>query len=261
MEYIDKTTNDGKIVKLKNYKRRAKINRIKRKLLLLLLLLIILVIILLFAPFMQIKTIKCIGNNQISPEEIIASSNISVGDNIIRISKKKAVKSINNISYIKSVEIDRDFPSTVNIKITECQIHAYVEYNKKYIYLDEAGKILEISNKLPEGKVPVITGIKIKNPIENEIIDFGNQTKLDSYKSVVTTLVSSRFKGMVTSIDIADTNKIMFKINDTINVILGDTKDIDYKINHKAAETYNSTEVTMTEMDLRYEDQVVIKSE
>lgn len=260
MEYVDKTTKDGKVVKLKNYKRRARINRIKRKLLLLFLLLIILVIILLFAPFMQIKKINCTGNVHIASEEIIKASGIYAGDNIIRINKSSAIDNIDNISYIKSVEIDRKFPSTLNIKIVECHIHAYIEQDKKYFYLDEDGKILEITDKLPENKVPSLTGAVIKNAVVNETADLKNAEQLECYKLIVNTLENSRFKGMVTDIDVTDTNKTSFTVNKTLKVILGDTQDLDYKINHKAAEAYDSTELTMTEMDLRFKDQAVIKS-
>lgn len=261
MKYVDKTSKDGKVVKLKNYKRRARINRIKRKLLLLLLLLIILAIILLFAPFMQIRKITCKGNTQISYEEIVKLSKINIGDNIIRINKNKAIDAIiNNIPYIKSVEIDRKFPSTLNIKIVECQIHAYIEQDSKYFYMDEDGKILEITDKLPENKVPSLTGVGIKNAIVNETADLKNPEQLECYKLIVNTLENSRFRAMVTDIDVTDTNKTSFTVNKTLKIILGDTQDLDYKINHKAAEAYNSTELTMTEMDLRFKDQAVIKS-
>lgn len=260
MEYVDKTTKEGKVVKLKNYKRRARINRIKRKLLLLFLLLIVLVIILLFAPFMKIKKINCTGNTHITSEEIIKSSAINTGDNIISINKRKAINNIDSISYIKSVEIDRKLPSTLNIKIVECQVHAYIESDKKYIYLDEEGKVLEIADKLPENKVPSLTGAGIKNAVANDIVDLKNPEQLECYKLIVTTLENSRFKGMVTDIDVTDINKTSFTVNNTLKVILGDTRDLNYKINHKAAEAYNSTELTMTEMDLRFKDQAVIKS-
>lgn len=253
MEYISKKTHSGKVVKLKNYKRRAKINKLKRKLMLILLLLIILLVILLFAPFMQIKKINCIGNSKVSTEDIIASSNIKKGDNIIRINKKKAVDGIDNISYIKSVEIDRKFPATVNIKVTECQVYSYVQMNEQYLYLDESGKILETAVAIPDTTVPVITGVNITNSTPNTVISFDNQAQLDGYKALVNILINSRFNGMITKIDLANTNKIMFTVNDTFDVIVGNTDNLDYKINILATEVYDSPQNTKSaELDLRF---------
>lgn len=253
MEYVSKTTREGKVVKLKNYKRRARINKLKRKLLLLFFLLIILFLILLFAPFMQIKTINCTGNNKISAEEIITASNINVGDNIIRINKKKAIDCIDDIPYIKSVDIDRKYPSAINIKVVECQVHAYVPLNDKFLYLDEDGKILEAADVQPNITVPVITGVNVTGSTVNEVIGFDNQAQLESYKAIVQTLANSRFKGMVTSIDVADTNKTVFTVNDTLDVILGDIQNLDYKINLLATEVYNTPENTKSgTLDLRF---------
>ena len=239
MEYISKKTNSGKVVKLKNYKRRAKINKIKRKLLLLLLLLIILIVILLFAPFMQIKKINCIGNSKITTDEIIASSSIKKGDNIIRLSKKKAKDGINDLAYIKNVEIEKKLPSTINIKVVEAQVCAYIPIDDKFLYLDEEGKILETAITPPEGVVPVITGANITNSTPNTVIGLDNQEQIEDYKALVQVLLNSKFKGMITKIDLASTSKITFTINDKLNVIVGDTDNLDYKVNTMTAGVYD----------------------
>lgn len=253
MEYISKKTHSGKVVKLKNYKRRAKINKLKRKLLLILLLLIILIIILLFAPFMQIRKINCIGNNKVSAEDIIASSNIKNGDNIIRINKKKAIDGIDDISYVKNVKIERKFPSTINIKIVECQVYSYIPINDQFLYLDEDGKILETAVTPPDITVPVISGVNITNSTPNTVIGFDNQLQVDSYKTLIRILSNSRFGGIVTEINLLNTNEIMFTVNETFDVIVGDTENLDYKINILAAEVYDSPQNTKTaELDLRF---------
>ena len=146
MKYITKKDKDGKVIKLKNYKRRAKINKIKRKCLLISFLLIVLLIIICYTPILQVRKITCKGNKLISSEEIIAASQIMLGDNMVRTSKNKAIDNIDNISYIKNAEITKKFPSTIEIKVVECKIHSYVEINKKYIYLNDEGKI-ELINK------------------------------------------------------------------------------------------------------------------
>ena len=131
MEFVNKKTKDGKIVKLKNYKRRAMINKIKRRILLILLVLIVLIFILLYAPFMKIKKINCYGNKQVMAEDIISTSNICIGNNIFRINKNKATESIVNNPYINKVTITRKLPSTININVEECQVYAYVKTGNK----------------------------------------------------------------------------------------------------------------------------------
>ena len=246
MKYINKKKDNGKVVKLKNYKRRAKINKLKRKLLLLSLIIIILVLILLFTPLLQLKKINCTGNSKIPLDEIIEASKIKIGDNLIRTSKNKVIDSINDIPYIKSVEVIKKIPSTINIKIVECKVHSYVVVNKKYIYLDEEGKVLEISDKLPEkGRALLVAG-KVKSYEVNQIIDFENNSYIDTYKTLVQMLDDSVFSGMITNIDVADASNLSFTVNEEFKVVLGDISNLDYKINILATDVYNSPESTKT---------------
>jgi len=244
MKYITKENKEGKVIKLKNYKRRAKINKIKRKLLLITILLIILLIILCYTPILQIRKINCIGNKTISYEDIISASNIKLGDNMIRTSKCDAIDNIDNIPYIKNVEIEKDFPSTILIKITECEINSYIEINKKYIYLDDEGKVLEISDKKPEQNVPLLKSGKIKTYKVNEVIVFENSNQISSYKTLITHLKKSIFADNLTNIDISNTNNLNFTVNNEFTVKLGNSEELEYKIFNLATEVYNSPEST-----------------
>lgn len=240
MGYVSKTTKDGKVVKLKNYKRRVKINRIKRKLFLVMFLLIILAIILLFAPFMQIKKINCSGNAVVQTDEIISSSKIVVGDNIFRINKKRAIDSIDDNPYIKTVKIDRKLPSTINILVEECQVRAYIEKNKQYIYIDENGKVLEISDKLPPKNIPVIKGVNVTKCDVNEVVEFKNANQIDNLKSIISEVLESEFNGLVTTIDIKDEKNNKIIVNDKLEIILGNAENLEYKINYMAKGAYES---------------------
>lgn len=244
MKYITKKDKDGKVIKLKNYKRRAKINKIKRKLLLISFLLIVLLIIICYTPILQVRKITCKGNKLISSEEIIAASQIMLGDNMVRTSKNKAIDNIDNISYIKNAEITKKFPSTIEIKVVECKIHSYVEINKKYIYLNDEGKILEISDKIPEQKVPLLKTGKIKSYKVNEIIDFEDSNQISVYKTLILHLNKSIFADILTNIDISNTNDLTFTVNNQFTVELGNTSELDYKIFNMATEGYNSPEST-----------------
>ncbi len=262
MKYVDKTTEGGKIVKLKNYKKRAKRNRIKRKILLVFLILIILIFILLYAPFMKVKTINCIGNEKISAEEIVSASKICIGNNIFRINKIKAINSIEDIPYIKDITIDRKLPSTININVEECIVRAYIPYNKEYIFIDEDAKILEISTTPPETQASVITGVKMINPTVNEIAEFKNTKHIECLTDILSTTAKSRFNGIVTNIDITDVKNTKITINDKLVIIVGDTDNMDYKINFMASGAYDSLGNNRSgTLDVSYGSRAIFKEE
>lgn len=240
MEYINKKTKDGKVVKLKNYKRRALINRIKRRLFLFLFVLIILIFILLYAPFMQVKSINCYGNNLIKTEDIISSSQICKGNNIFRINKSKAISLIKENPYIKDVKISRKLPSTININIEECRVSAYIKNGNKYIYLNDECKILEVSDNKPKDMVPLVTGVNVVKCDVNELVEFKNQGQLICINEILAVVKESKFNGMVTLIDVKDTEKSKICVNDILDIVIGKCENLEYKINFMAVGAYDS---------------------
>ncbi len=240
MEYINKETRDGKIVKLKNYKRRALINRIKRRLFIALFIIIILIIVLLNAPFMQIKMINCVGNRFVTSEEIVKSSQIYKGNNILRINKSKSIDLIKTNPYIKNVIITRKLPSTININVEECQVCAYIKHGNKYLYIDNESKVLEINSVPPKNKIPLISGVTVTKSNVNEIVGLKNEIQLQYIKGILNSISNSNFMGMVTLIDVKNTEKSKFIVNNNLEIIIGNDENLEYKINFLAESAYDS---------------------
>lgn len=241
MRYISKTTNNGKVVKLKNYKRRAIINKIKRKILFFVLIVGLIWLGLAYAPFMKIKNIDCYSNVKISSKDIISASKICKGNNILRINTKRAIKLIKQtLPYADEVKIRRKFPSTVNINVIEAEIASYVKMKDKYVYIDRFGKVLEISKVPPSTQAPILTGFDIKTAKVNEVIQLKKQERIEAFKTLYVYLNASDFKDILTMINVSDTGKISYTINNTLEIIVGDCENLDYKINFLASGAYEN---------------------
>ena len=94
MEYVSKTTHDGRNVRVRDYKKRIKRNRRRRKILFFSFLLFCILLFLHLSPIFDIKAIKCIGSEIVSEDEIISASTLSFDYNIFRASMRKAQKGI-----------------------------------------------------------------------------------------------------------------------------------------------------------------------
>ena len=241
MKYIDKTTKSGKVVKLKNYKKRVKINKIKRKILLFLFIIICILSILLFAPFMKIKKINCVGNTVNNSNDIISVSGISIGDNLIRINKIKAKKDITEkFPYIKNIDIKRKLFSTVNITVTEENISSYFNVKNEYYYINSTGKVIDKSDSPPTYPVPVLSGVKPVKYEINSVVEFKNKEQLKKLNELLKVTEKSKFKDKITIINLTDLNNISFTVNNSIDIIVGTTDNLEYKINFLAIGTYDN---------------------
>ena len=240
MKYVDKTTTGGKVVKLKDYKKRARRNRIRRKTLLICFIIVVIVLILTHAPFMKISKINCYGNEIVSSEDIISSSKICKGNNIFRVNKNKAIDNIKELPYIKDVVIRRKLPSTMNINVTESVVSSYINMKNTYVYLDDEGKILEKSDVPPQNVCPILNGVTLTEHVVNRPAVFKNNNQFNVYKEIISIINNSKFVGKITLIDIKDTKDIKITVNNSLQIIIGDTDNLDYKVNFLASGAYDS---------------------
>lgn len=260
MKYINKTTENGKVVKIKNYKKRAKINKIKRKMLLFFLLVLTVTIVLTYAPFMKITKINCAGNEKLTSEDIISASKICIGNNIFRVNKNKAINNIKTIPYIKEVSIKRRLPSTMNITVTENRVYSYINLDNMYIYIDDTGKILEESEIPPETSCPILSGVKVKTHKVNKVIELKNSNQVKSYADLMKVFGNSNFSDKITLINIENLNDIRVTINNSLEIIIGNTDNLDYKINFLASGAYvNIGDNRSGTLDVSYGSNAVYK--
>lgn len=231
MEYVSKTTHDGRNVRVKDYKKRIKRNRRRRKILFFSFLLLCIFIFILYAPFFNIKEIRCVGNDIMTDEELIAVSTIGYDYNVFRTSIKKAERLVETIPYVKKASVKRKFPNIIEINITKSEVFGYIPLNEGYIYIDENSKMLEYSQVPPEKNVPVIqnTGVLSFEGGKQIVADEDKKTEL--IKKGISALITNDILHKITIINVSETDEFTIFYDNNLEILVGDVKDIDYKIN------------------------------
>lgn len=139
--------------------RRKKANRTLLSYLLLFFFLIALIIYL-QSPLSNIKKIEVKGNHVISDEEIIAYSDLSIGTNLWRINKKEISKQVQKHPIIDKVTVERKFPQTLQLNISEKKIIGYMKKKDEYLpVLDDGVVVNEINIRLPRS-APLLENFK-----------------------------------------------------------------------------------------------------
>ena len=181
------------------------------------------VIITMFSPIFNIKTITVNGNEKIPENEILSLSSIQVGENTFKISKNKVINSIKENSYVKDVIIKRKLPSEIEISIEERKVAFIVEYGGSFVYIDNQGYILEVSEVKPE--VPVIQGIQTEteNLVAGKRLGNIDLQRMNTVLRIMEVAESNEIASIITKIDIAYENnyKIVFE-NEGKAAYLGD---------------------------------------
>lgn len=113
--------------------------------------------------FFRVNQVTVTGNSRYTAEEIVAVSDIRIGDNLIALSKSRiAAKIRTRLPYVKSVTIRRALPDAVMLTVTEHTAAAAVSDGTDWWYISSQGKLLETA--ADPGQVMRVTGLTAQEP-------------------------------------------------------------------------------------------------
>lgn len=178
--------------------------------------------------FFLIKKIAVAGNEKVESNKIILLSSIQEGENIFKISTRDAKKNIMTLPYVKDVEVKRNLPKEIKIKIEERKEKMRIKDISSFIILDEEGYILDNVDDKNE-KLTEIIGFKIKNKTngENVFIDNKEDLKVKFISQSQDLKMLSKFK----HINMEDDENINILSFDNIEVVFGTIDNVEYKLN------------------------------
>lgn len=232
-----KTVSKSKPVKktqtAKNNKKPKKKN-IKLKIVKWIFLLAILataIILFMLSSVFNITNITVTNNNKISEQEIISLSGLTKNENMFKVLNKKVEESIEQNPYIENVKITKTISGTVNLEVTERVATYMLKFANGYVYINNQGYMLEISQEPLE--LPIISGFK--TPTEN--IKEGNRLVIEDLKELENVIKimeiakTTSVGAIIAEIDISDpTNYKIIIPSENKTVEFGDLTNINVKI-------------------------------
>ncbi len=187
---------------------------------------------LLLSPLFNIINVDVTGNSKISIEQIKSLSQIQIGENIFKIKKKEVINNIKENPYIDSVIVSRKLPNTIDIKVEERTATLQLQYANSYVYLNNQGYMLEISDKKLEN-APILKGISTKqeNIKEGNRLESEDLEKLEIVLSVLESAKSNDVYQNIKQIDIKEKNDFILYLDEDKKIVyFGDEKDLSTKM-------------------------------
>lgn len=230
-------TNQKKFIK-ENKKNKARIsgnsvifrNRIIKKCILMVLI-IIAIILFLSSSLFNITNIEVINNELVSKDEIISLSQIGKKKNIFSINSQNIKNSIKDNAYIEDVEISRKLPNTLNISISERKVKYIIQLGEAYVYINNQGYILDISNERKE--FPILLGIvtDISELQKGNRLRIEDLNKLDIVNRIYEVANNNDILALISRIDLSDSkNYTLYLESEKKTVYLGDCSDLNTRI-------------------------------
>ncbi|MBQ9557432.1 MAG: FtsQ-type POTRA domain-containing protein [Clostridia bacterium] len=231
---MKQTTQTASSEKLREYnaRRKKKYKRRRKTAVYLLLLFFVCVVCLILSLTVFFKTsqINVSGNSRYTASQVVKASGVEKGDNLLRMSRSDIKESIlKKLPYVSEVQVIRELPSTVTIKIKEAQPSCrYLAGENRWALLSQELRVMEITSVETEN-VPVLSGITLDIPGEGETATADSEISEKILLDLLTILKENDIIN-VDSIVFTGPINVSMRLEGRVTAKLGGDSDLDYKV-------------------------------
>lgn len=209
-------------------------------------------------PF-PVQRVAVQGVSRLSHEEVVALTGVSPGQNLLTLRLKSIGSQVAANPWVASVRVQRFFPGTLAVQVTERQAVAIVNMGLLY-YLDRQGELFKPLNHGDSLDLPVISGIS------EEYLNSEPKAARGALKEACGLLASLEQHG---SFILADVSEIhydrrhgftLFTTSGALPIKIG-TEDFEGKLQRFARIYQNlmTHQPGVQYIDLDYSDRIVVK--
>ena len=115
--------------------------------------------------FFRVRTVTVEGNARYTEQQVLDATGIEEGDNMFLLNKYAiSAELMRQLPYIQSVQIRRDLPDELVVRITECDGAAAVIQDGEAWIISDTGKLLERPPPSEAGRLVRIRGCQLLPP-------------------------------------------------------------------------------------------------
>jgi cell division protein FtsQ len=177
-----------------------------------------------FSPLMRVQDVEVRGATLTDPAEIDNLTALE-GDSMFRLDTASVQRRLGLLPMIKSVSVEREWPNTVIINVTERTPWGHWKVGNDIYVIDAEGVVLPPVG-MPEG-TPLINDLS--NPVR---LVPGDRVDADSVQLAQSLLgtVPQRLILNVAAIEYSHSHGLAIQTDAGYRVVVGDSQDIEYKL-------------------------------
>ena len=185
--------------------------------------------------FFKVSEIRVEGVSAIPEDGVRERCGIQLQSNILLLDKFSASRNIfAAYPYAREVSIRRQLPNTVIITVTEAVPACVFEHQGMQWLADRNGRLLESRRPQRDIGLPVVTGVAPLAPVVGEPVVFSASEEDKRYAlfPLLEALEKSGLLEGVGAINAARSYEMSFIYDGRLEVLLGDPKDLEYKLSY-----------------------------
>ena len=178
--------------------------------------------------FFRVESVQVLGVERYTVEEIQNVASVEKGSNLILTpGEQVAGRLYKNLPYVDHVDVQKRFPTTLRLVVTESvpaavvpasatvemtgedgKIIPTVALTGEYWIIDPKGRLLEPADEAAQNQYITVTGVAAFEPVQGESIDVENPNQKASLLGLLQALEQEGMLAHVTDIDASLTTEI-----------------------------------------------------
>lgn len=179
----------------------------------------------------RLETVYVIGNQEKTPQQVVISSGLARGQNMLNIEETDVAKRMAEDHTIIFKGMQKEYPSTIHLYIEERKTVATMQWLGMLYTLDGQGMVMKMENSsiLPQG-LPVVTGFKASSVTVGQLLGLKDITQMEAYQTVMYELGQQIYADQVSEINLADPENIYLVTLEGVTARLGSAEWMEGKI-------------------------------
>lgn len=190
------------------------------------------VIFVLKAPMFNIKSVMCVGTENITQEELIKAAGVKTGENIFAANIGMMKKQLSAMPEIAESNVRRIFPNKIKIWVREAEPAAFVISGGEAAIIDRNGRVIRCTDQKAEelSAIAELTGPEVVSTTPGESIAADGDLKAEKVFECIGIMSELGMLGKIQYIDANDLSDIRFGYENRLRILLGGYDKMDYKL-------------------------------
>ena len=127
--------------------------------------------------FFKIEKIIISNNLLVNRDDILLKLDKIYGKNIFLIEREDIEESLQNVNFLKKIEVKKKYPNVINVKIFETKPIGILFKDKTQYLIDSSSNLIETKKKMNFDELPNIIG----DGAEKNIVNFFEQLEINKF--------------------------------------------------------------------------------
>ncbi len=177
-----------------------------------------------------VRDVQVVGNGSLSAEDVLRVSGIRMGARLGAVDEDHVRESVEEDGRMAFVSLERRLPNRLILTVRQRSRDALVLQAGKVLVLDSDGYVIEVSDRLPEGTIPYVTGLKPSNNYQPGRQLDTTDGRIACMKAVLEAARARGATAYIAELNVASTNDIRIITRTGLTVVLGDSGNMENKM-------------------------------